>query len=101
MSNLYLIIARDNDNVLQQRLAERPTHMAHVESIGSRMKLAGPILSGDGGDPCGSFLLIEANSLKEAEAYAHNDPFNKAGVFKSVTVTPWRGSVGAWLPDNT
>jgi uncharacterized protein YciI len=98
MSGLYLIIARDNDNALQKRLAERPTHLAHVESIGDRMKLAGPILNGDGGDPCGSFLLIEADSLQEAETFAHNDPFNKAGVFKSVTVMPWRDSVGAWLP---
>jgi uncharacterized protein YciI len=41
-------------------------------------------------------VIVEAETLAEAQAIADGDPFSKAGVFESVEVKPWRlAPVGA------
>ena len=38
----------------------------------------------------GSLLLMEFGTGAEAAAFAAGDPYGKAGLFRSVTITPWR-----------
>jgi uncharacterized protein YciI len=38
----------------------------------------------------GSLLIIEFDSLEEAEAWANADPYLEAGVYKRVTVKPFK-----------
>ena len=85
----FAIVAYDKPNGLQHRMDVRPDHLAHLDTLGDKLVLAGPFLD-DKGDMVGSFMVIEADSLAEAEATFGRDPFVKSGVFDSITIKPWR-----------
>lgn len=99
MSQLFIIIARDKPGGSDLRAATRPAHLDYARSIGARLKVAGPLMS-EGAEPrpCGSVLIIEAESLAAAKAFAADDPYAKAGLFETVEVTPWNAVLGHWVP---
>ncbi len=98
MSRLFIIIARDKPDSLELRMANRPAHLDHARSLGDRIKVAGPLLTpGDDPKPCGSVLIIEAEDLASARAFAEADPYAQAGLFESVTVAPWNAVLGQWV----
>ena len=93
---LFAVICKDKADSLPLRLANRPDHLAYLESLGDRLRCAGALLDSEGGDPCGSLLVVEADNLAGAQAIADGDPFSKTGVFESVEIKPWRlAPVGA------
>jgi uncharacterized protein len=85
---LYAIICTDNPDSLAVRQANRPDHLAYLEGLGGKLKAAGPFLD-EAGEPNGSLIVIEADSVAEAEAAAALDPYAKAGLFARVEVRPW------------
>lgn len=85
---LFIVSGRDHANGLEHRLAVRPAHRAHYESLGDDLILSGPYLD-EKGDPIGSMIVIRAPSQQAAEAFVAADPFVKEGVFVSVTVSRW------------
>ena len=86
---LYALICTDKPNSLALRKAERPEHVAYLQSLGQTLVLAGPLTEADGETMNGSLVVIEAASLQDAEKIAAGDPFAKAGVFASVDIRPW------------
>lgn len=102
---LVMILCHDKPDAGPIRAANREDHLRYVADAGDRLKLAGPIQSTDGqgpeggARPVGSLLIIEAASLEAARLFADNDPYRKAGVFAEVEVRPFKGVLGAWLPD--
>jgi hypothetical protein len=86
----FVIYAVDKPNHLALRMETRPAHLKYLESFTKEIVLAGPLLTDDGQTMIGSLFILEVPSRKEAEAFAANDPYRKAGVFVSVTVTAWR-----------
>lgn len=99
MSQLFLVICHDNPDVLDLRQKNRPKHMAHIKTLGDKLKLGGPHLNEAGGEPRGSFLLVEGDSLEEVEAFARRDPYWEAGIFKDMEIRPWNAVVGSWVPE--
>ncbi len=89
---LYAIIAQDKPNGVDHRMAVRPTHLKHLESLGDKLVFAGPFLDDDG-KPTGSLVVIEAGSLDAAKGMAAADPFVKEGVFSSYEVKRWNWGV--------
>lgn len=94
---LYVIIGEDNENSLQQRLAARPDHIARLNELKSqgRLILAGPMPAIDSVDPgpagfTGSVIIAEFPSLEAAQSWANEDPYNITGVYKNVTVKPFK-----------
>ena len=94
---LYAIIAQDVENSLEKRLATRPAHLERLNTMldQGRIILAGPHPAIDSEDPgeagfTGSLIVAEFESQEDAEAWADNDPYNKAGVYASVTVKPFK-----------
>ncbi len=71
------------------RLATRPEHINHLNSLGDRILAGGPLLGIDG-TPIGSLLIIDFVDRKAAIAFAAADPYAEAGLFASVAVTAWR-----------
>jgi uncharacterized protein YciI len=65
----------------------RPSHREYLGSLKEQGKLAA---SGPFEDDSGALIIYEADSREEAEALIAEDPFRKAGVFKSYTIKPWR-----------
>ncbi len=86
---LFMIVNRDRKDGLKTRLAVRETHRAWLRQAGQTLHLAGPILDEDGETPIGSLLIIEAESLEAARAFAARDPYAEAGLFASSRVDPW------------
>jgi uncharacterized protein YciI len=86
---LFAMIAKDKAGALEQRVAVRPVHLQHLESLGQKLRLAGALLD-ESGSPEGSIVVIEAETIDEAKAVLNADPFVAQGVFESVEIKPWR-----------
>lgn len=94
---LYAIFADDVDGSLDARLASRPAHLERLQALRAdgRLVLAGPHPAIDCEDPgdagfTGSLIVAEFPSLEDARAWAAADPFVESGVYKTVTVKPFR-----------
>lgn len=93
----YAIISEDIENSLEKRLAARPDHIARLKELNEqgRLLIAGPHPAIDSEDPgsagfTGSLVVAEFPSLTEAQLWADNDPYISAGVYKKVTVKPYK-----------
>lgn len=89
----FAFICTDKPNSLALRKANRPDHLAYLKGLGDALILAGPFTELDGETMNGSLVVVEAGSLREAEAIAAADPFAKAGVFATVEIRPWLWTV--------
>jgi len=87
---LFHFLGLDKPGALQLRLDTRPAHLAHVTEF---VRLGGPILD-DNGQPMGSAMIVEADSLEDAQAKLAEDPYAKAGLFATTQLRPWRVAIG-------
>jgi len=94
---LYAIIAEDNADSLERRLAARPEHLQRLQQLQDqgRLIVAGPHPAIDSDDPgpagfTGSLIIAEFASLTEAQAWAAADPYRRDGVYQQVVVKPFR-----------
>jgi uncharacterized protein YciI len=86
---LFALVAHDRPNSVERRMAVRPEHLKHLESLGDKLLIAGPFLN-DKEEGIGSIMVIEAASLEEAKELYGRDPFMREGLFEEVTIKPWR-----------
>lgn len=84
---LVALIAKDKDNSLDVRMNNRPDHVAYLKSS-SIVSQAGPLLN-DAGDMIGSLVILEVDTMEQAQDWAAQDPYAKAGLFQSVDLIPW------------
>lgn len=92
----YAIEGFDGADVLAQRSAARPAHLARLNALrdAGRLLLAGPCPAIDAADPgpagfSGSIVIAEFPSLADARAWADADPYIAAGVYARVDVRPF------------
>jgi uncharacterized protein YciI len=93
----YVIIGKDIEDSLQLRMKTRDSHLASLNDLTDqgRILVAGPIPAIDNEDPgeagfSGSIIIAEFKSLQDAEDWANQDPYVKAGVFSEITVKPFK-----------
>jgi uncharacterized protein YciI len=89
----YLIQSKDKPDHGQLRDQVRPTHLEYLKSKLDKILAGGAVLADDGGGAHGSVIIYDTEDRAEAEEFAANDPFTKAGLFESVTVTRWRKAI--------
>jgi uncharacterized protein YciI len=89
---LFVLTCIDKPDALDLRMAARDAHLAYVRGSG-QCKIGGPFLDEAGG-MAGSMLIIEAEDLAAARAFAAADPYATAGVFQSVDVRPFKLTLG-------
>jgi len=94
---LYAIIGEDVEDSLEKRLSVRPAHLERLEALKAegRLLVAGPNPAVDSNDPgeagfTGSVIIAEFDSLREAQNWADADPYIEAGVYRQVTVKPFK-----------
>jgi len=94
---LYVIYAEDVADSLEKRQSVRPAHLARLQLLRDegRLLTAGPMPAVDSNDPgaagfTGSTVIAEFLSLEEAQAWAEADPYIAAGVYKTVSVKPYK-----------
>ncbi len=88
----YALICHDKPGALQTRTDNRAAHLAHIAATGV-VELAGPFLD-EAGDMCGSLLILDVPDLAAARAWADADPYARAGLFASVSITAWKRAIG-------
>jgi len=85
---LFVFIGKDKLDNLEQRLAVRPVHLEHLNSLGDKLVAAGALWD-DNEKPEGSVMVLEADSLEAAKTAFAADPFVQQGVFASWEVKRW------------
>ncbi len=89
---LVALVGRDKPGALEIRLENRDAHVGHLKSSGI-VAQAGPFLD-DNGAMCGSLVILDVENMAQAEDWAANDPYAKAGLFESVSLTAWNKVIG-------
>ena len=94
---LYAIISEDVPDSLPLRKIARPDHIKRLEELLAQCRIivGGPFPAIDSSDPSdagftGSLLVAEFDSLEEAQAWAQEDPYVKAGVYERSIVKPFK-----------
>ena len=87
---LFALLCKDKPGHLNVRMDTRPTHVKHLNKLNAEgtLKMAGPFLD-DEGKPCGSLVIVEAETKEAAKALADADPYAIAGLFESVEIKPF------------
>ncbi len=93
----YAIISEDVENSLEKRMSARPKHVERLKDLANAGKLltAGPHPAIDSEDPgdagfTGSLIIADFDSLEDAQTWADMDPYIEVGVYKQVTVKPFK-----------
>lgn len=86
------LITRDKVGALQIRLDNREAHLAYIAETGV-IEMAGPFLDADG-TMSGSLIILNVDTLADAQAWADSDPYAKAGLFEKVHIEEWKKVIG-------
>ncbi|MDO6426965.1 MULTISPECIES: YciI family protein [Thalassotalea] len=93
----YLIYSEDIENSLALRMTVRDKHLARLSLLQEqgRLLVAGPCPAIDSENPgdagfTGSLIIAAFDSLEAAQTWANDDPYIDAGVYKNVTVKPYK-----------
>ncbi|MEO5624788.1 MAG: YciI family protein [Dokdonella sp.] len=93
----YAIVGNDIPDSLASRQAARPAHLERLKQLHEegRLLLAGPFPAIDAEDPgpagfSGSLIVAEFADQAGAKAWADADPYVAAGVYRDVSVRPFR-----------
>ena len=84
---LVALIAHDKANHLDVRTQNRAAHLEYIKSSGV-VSQAGPFLD-ESGNMIGSLIVLEVDDFSEAQDWAQNDPYAKAGLFDSAQLIRW------------
>ena len=71
---LYAVTCTGKPDSLALRMANRPAHVAYLQSLGDGLVMAGPFTEPDGKTMNGSLVVIEAGSLQAAKDIAQAIP---------------------------
>jgi len=81
---LYAWVGRDGPRGRELRRIHRQAHLDGLRKLAAagRVRHAGPLLDA-AGDPVGSLVVFEAESLDDARAIAARDPYVVESIFES------------------
>ncbi len=93
---LYIMVNEDRPDGQPIREATREAHLAYLERHRNIVVLAGGTLAEDGKTRTGSVFIVNVPNREAAEKFSTEEPFRKAGLFKTVKITHMRR--GQWNP---
>ena len=87
----YTLIGRDGPRGAELRKRHRDAHLEGLVPLerAGRIRFGGPMLDSNG-DPMGSVIVFDAESLEEARAIAARDPYVTEGIFERYEVLETR-----------
>ncbi|MBD8613409.1 YciI family protein [Pseudomonas putida] len=86
---LYVIYCKDNPATPTLRDEFYDAHRAYLKNASIQILVAGPYTSTDSEKKIGSMLVVEAETLEQAEDFQKNDPFALNKVWREVNVNPY------------
>ena len=94
----YAMFATDIPNGVQLRESLREQRVAFLQGAGDKVRAAGRTLDDDDGDPNGSFMIYQADSVAEVETFLQGDLFVVNGLYQDVVIRPWSWVLGDGKP---
>ncbi len=88
---LVALIARDMPGKIELRRENRAAHLDYIEETGI-VTHAGPLIVDD--EMAGSLVILEVETMEQAQDWADNDPYTRAGLFESVNLIEWKKVIG-------
>ncbi len=89
---LFALICTDKPDHEDLRKSTRAAHLEYLSETGVTVH-AGPFLNAQGG-MTGSLVVIDLPNRTQAEAWAANDPYARAGLFADVRIEEWKKVIG-------
>ena len=86
------LIAHDKPGAQNIRQENRPMHLEYLKST-DLVAQAGPLLNPDA-QMIGSLIILDVDDMAQAQSWADGDPYAKAGLFQTVTLTHWNRVIG-------
>jgi uncharacterized protein YciI len=74
-------------NFAENRRKGLEPHREYMRSKKHILVIAGPTTNDDGTEFVGTLLIVNVENRAEAQAFVDGDPFTKAGMFSSITIT--------------
>jgi uncharacterized protein len=95
----YFCYHRDRSGSLELReeLVER--HWAYMDRFANGMIARGPTLAADRETPTGSVHIVDLPGGGAARAFAFDEPYYQAGVYRDVMLRRWRNLLGRKMWD--
>lgn len=95
---LYILFMEDDPEKAHLRDELFDVHYEYLMKNKDKLLLGGAQLREDGETRTGSVLVLNVPSIDVAEEFQANEPYGKAGLFKSVKLTRMRRAL--WQPEN-
>lgn len=89
---LVALMAHDRPGASHVRQENRPAHLEYLKST-DLVSQAGPLLN-ESGEMVGSLIILDVADLAQAQGWADGDPYARAGLFQTVTLTHWNRVIG-------
>ncbi len=86
----YIIQTRDKADYGHVRAEWRAEHIEYLDNNRHKLLAAGALIDDDGSGGHGGAIILDTDDREEAGDFIANDPFSRAGLFESVSVTRWR-----------
>lgn len=83
---LYSFILLEKPGAPDLRLQMRLLHNAYLARVEKQIAFAGPLTNDHGLAVVGTLLVMNFNSLQEAQAWLNAEPLNGAGLYDSTSV---------------
>ncbi len=81
----FIIKAYDGPNMLDKRMAVRPTHLEGMNKLGRQIICAGGLLDEEGRTK-GSALVMEFENRAALDEYLNNEPYVVEGIWQKIEV---------------
>ena len=93
---MFCVMCTDKPDSLDLRMETRGAHIDYV--INSAALAAAGAFLDDDGNMVGTLIMLQVDSRAQAEQWAANDPYAKAGLFAKVEIRRWQHSLGTLTP---
>ncbi|MBB3544471.1 MULTISPECIES: YciI family protein [unclassified Rhizobium] len=90
---LYVVHCLDHENAQAKRLANYDDHKAYLSTGAMKTVVSGPVLADDHETMIGSLFIFDATTKQEVVDFNEDDPFKRAGVWRSVSIYPFNKRV--------
>lgn len=82
----FVILGKDGPEGPRLRPLHRPAHLERLQEWAQKGKI---ILAGPLTDTTGSLIIVETDTLEEAQQFAREDPYHIHGIFQEISVHPF------------
>ncbi len=89
----FILYALDVEGSAPLRAQHVEAHKAYLSQAPVKILVSGPLLEDDNQTINGSCFLLEADDKAQVLAFNRNDPFTRAGIWKSIEIrhfAKWR-----------